>query len=370
VASGSLGFAIVGAGGAGGVHADALSRIDGARVVAVVGASPTSARAAALGARHGARHLADLDAVLADPAVDVVVLATPHPLHAQAAIAAAAAGRHVVVEKPMAIGVEECTAMIEAAERARVALSVISQRRWYPAVRRVKDAVDRGRIGEPALATIELLGWRSADYYAMDGWRGTVAGEGGGVLVNQAVHLLDLACWILGPAAEADGWVANVNHPEIDVEDSAVAIVRFERGTLATVVASNAQRPGLHGRLHVHGSNGASVGVETDRGSSFVAGIGVPSEPRNDLWTVPGEEDGPDRWSAEDHTALTGVDPASHHHELQLRDVVDAIRDHRRPAVTGEDGRTTVALMAGIAAAAARGGRQQLLAASAREAVR
>jgi UDP-N-acetyl-2-amino-2-deoxyglucuronate dehydrogenase len=321
-----IGFGIFGPGLVGAVHAAALARIPDARLVAVAGAAAGSARAASLAAAHDARAVADLDALLDDPAVDAVVVTTPHPLHAAQAIRIAEAGRHVVVEKPMALRLDEATAMIEAAERADVVLSVISQRRWYAPSIRMKAAIDEGRIGRPALATVEVLGWRGPEYYAMDAWRGTLAGEGGGVLVNQAVHQLDLACWFLGPPVEVDGWTANVNHPGIEVEDTAVAVVRFASGALATVVASNSQKPGLHARVHVHGDSGASVGVETDRGSVFVAGITPPSEPRNDLWTIPGEEDGPERWLAEDRAALAGVDVASHHHELQLRDVVAAIR--------------------------------------------
>ena len=210
------------------------------------------------------------------------------------------------------------------------------------------------------LATVDVLGWRGPEYFAMDAWRGTLAGEGGGVLVNQAVHHLDLVTWFLGPAVEVDGWVANVNHPEIEVEDSAVAIVRFAGGALATIVASNSQRPGLYGRIHVHGTTGASIGVETDGGSIFVAGLSLPSVPRNDLWTIPGEEDGPARWLEADQAALATVDIASHYHELQLRDVVEAIRDGRRPAVTGEDGLRTVALMDAIYRASRDGGRVSL----------
>jgi predicted dehydrogenase len=350
-------FGILGAGGAAGVHAAALARIPGVRLAAVAGGSPNSARARTLAGANDARHAAGLRELIEDESLDAVVLATPHPLHAAEAIAAAEAGLHVIVEKPMALEPAECDAMIAAADRNGVVLSVVSQRRWYAPARRVKLAIEDGRIGRPALATIEVLGWRSADYYAMDAWRGTVEGEGGGVLVNQAVHLLDLATWLLGPAVEVDGWTANVNHPEIDVEDTAVAIVRFAGGALGTIVASNSQRPGLHARLHVHGTSGASVGVETDRGSSFVAGVSLPSEPRNDLWTVPGEEKLPDRWLEEDRATLAGVDVASHHHELQLRDMVEAIQTGRPPAVTGEDGRATVALMAAIANASATGGR-------------
>jgi predicted dehydrogenase len=221
----------------------------------------------------------------------------------------------------------------------------------------LKRAIDDGRIGRPALGTLEVLGWRGADYYAMDDWRGTRAGEGGGVLVNQAVHQLDLLCWFLGEPSEIAGFVGNVNHPDLDVEDSAVATVRFASGALASLVASNAQRPGLYARIHIHGDTGSSVGVETDSGSSFIAGVSKPSLARNDLWTIPGEEELPARWSAEDRDAMAGVDRASHFHELQLRDVVSAIRDGRPPAVSAIDGRRTVRLMSGIYRAAETAGR-------------
>jgi predicted dehydrogenase len=339
-------FAILGPGKVAATHAAALGRIPDARLVAVAGRDPE--RTAAFAGQFGARGMVGLPALLDAPDVDAVIVCTPHPLHREQAVAIAEARRHVVVEKPMALTPEDADAMIAAADRTGVVLSVISQRRWYHAARRVRDAIDDGRIGSPALATVEVLGWRGPEYYAMDAWRGTRDGEGGGVLVNQAVHQLDLLSWYLGPHRDAVGFVANVNHPEIDVEDTAVAVVRFGSGALASIVASNSVRPGLHASVHVHGTNGASIGVETDRGSSFVAGLSEPTIARNDLWTIPGEEDFPAAWLAEDTERLHGVDLASHFHELQLRDIVSAIRDGRPPAVTGLDGRTTVALMAAI----------------------
>jgi predicted dehydrogenase len=141
------------------------------------------------------------------------------------------------------------------------------------------------------------------------------------------------------------------------VEDTAVAVVRFVSGALGVVMASNSQHPGLWGRVHVHGRTGASVGVLTEKGSSFVPSLSEPSIARNDVWTVLGEETLPERWSAEDRARLAGADIGTHYHEAQLRDVVEAILRGRRPAVTAEDGRATVALMAGIYEAAARGGR-------------
>jgi len=348
-------FGIVGPGKVAQLHADALARIPGARLAAVAGRNEE--RAAGLAAPHAARVDPSLEAMIERGGVDAVILCTPHPLHAVQGIAAAQAGLHVVVEKPMALDPADAERMIAAAADTGVVLSVISQRRWYEPVRRVKEAIESGRIGAPALASVDVLGWRGPEYFAMDAWRGTAAGEGGGVLVNQAVHQLDLAVWLLGPAVEVDGWVANVNHPEIEVEDSAVAIVRFTGGALATIIASNSQRPGLYARIHVHGTNGASVGVETDGGSVFVAGLSLPSVPHNDLWTIPGEEGLQDAWLEADRTALAAVDVASHHHELQLRDVVEAIRDGRPPAVTGLDGLRAVQLMAAIYRAARDGRR-------------
>jgi UDP-N-acetyl-2-amino-2-deoxyglucuronate dehydrogenase len=358
-----LRFGIVGPGKVGQLHADALTRVPGARLVAIAGGSED--RATTLAAAHGARVDPGLDAMIERGGVDAVIVCTPHPLHAEQAVTAARAGLHVVVEKPMAILPEDCDRMIAAAADAGVVLSVMSQRRWYEPVRRVKAAIDDGRLGMPGLATVEVLGWRGPEYYAMDAWRGSATGEGGGVLVNQAVHQLDLTVWFLGAAVEVDGWTANINHPELDVEDSAVAMVRFASGALATIVASNSQRPGLYSRIHVHGHSGASVGVETDGGSMFVAGMSLPSLPRNDLWTIPGEETEPERWLARDREALAGVDLATYHHELQLRDIVSAIRDGHPPAVTGEDGRLSVELFAAIYRAARTGQRVRLPARSA-----
>jgi UDP-N-acetyl-2-amino-2-deoxyglucuronate dehydrogenase len=339
-------FGIVGPGKVAELHANALARIPAARLVGVAGRNP--ARTRALARRHGAAVWPSLEGMLGGGRLDALIVCTPHPLHAEQTIAAARAGVHVVVEKPMALTTADCDAMIAAAIKNRVVLSVVSQRRWYPAVRRVKAAIDAGRIGGAGLASVEVLGWRGPEYYAMDAWRGTPDGEGGGVLVNQAVHHLDLLRWFLGPVSEVDGRIANLNHPEMLVEDTAVAVVTFESGALATIAVSNSQRPGIHANVHVHGRNGASVGVETDRGSVFVAGLSLPTLPRNDVWTIPGEEELPERWDREDKAALEGADVASHHHELQLRDVIEAIRDGRAPAVDGFEGRATVELIAAI----------------------
>src|SRR5262249_16822724 len=157
----------------------------------------------------------------------------------------------------------DCDLMIAAARRARVKLGVVSQRRWYEPVARVKAAIDAGKVGRPVLGAFQMFSWRDEAYYRSDPWRGRWDTEGGGVLVNQSPHMLDLLRWFLGEVEEISGAWANLNHPYVEVEDTALAMIRFRSGGLGSVVASLSQKPGLFTKVHVHGSNGASVGVET-----------------------------------------------------------------------------------------------------------
>ena len=243
----------------------------------------------------------------------------------------------------------DCDRAIAACAAAGVKLGVMSQRRFYPPIVRMRAAIDAGKIGRPALATVDALGWRDAAYYASNPWRGTWTGEGGGVLVNQAPHQIDLLLWLMGPAEELYGFWDNVNHPDIEVDDTAVAVMRFRGGGLGTIVVSNAQNPGVHGRIHVHGSNGASIGTQTDFGSMFISGVTTSVDPPvNDLWTIDGEAGLLPGWQAEDRATAGDVDVMSRYHELQIADFLDAINEDRRPAVDGEDGRRVVEVFTAI----------------------
>jgi UDP-N-acetyl-2-amino-2-deoxyglucuronate dehydrogenase len=342
-----LGVAIIGPGKVAHIHARILAGLPGARLVAVC--SRSAERAGAFAAQYGAQAYTELPALLADSAVEAVIICTPHPQHAREAVAVLDAGRHVLVEKPMAVTPEECDAMIEAAARRRVTLGVVSQRRWYEPVRRVKDAVDAGKIGKPILGTVTVLGWRGPEYYAMDPWRGKWDAEGGGVLVNQTSHQLDLFQWFMGPAEEVCGYWDNLTHPYIEVEDTAVAALRFRNGALGSIVVSNCQNPGIYGNIHVHGSNGATVGVQTDGGSMFFVGQTAKVEPPvNDLWTVAGEADRLAGWQAEDRHRVETLDVMSDYTRRQVTDFVAAVAECRAPAVTGEEGREAVALFDAI----------------------
>jgi len=333
--------AIIGPGKVGHTHARILSALPESELVAVLGRTPEKTQAFA--AKYGVKGYTDLDEFLATSGAQMVVICTPHPLHAEAAMAAAQAGVHVIVEKPMAVTVKQCDDMIAAARANNVKLGMVSQRRLYECVRRVKQAIESGKIGQPILATITVLGWRGPEYYAMDPWRGKWDAEGGGVLVNQTSHQLDLFQWLMGPVDELFGYWDNLNHPYIEVEDTAVVVMRFRNGALGNIVVSNSQNPGLYGNIHIHGSNGASIGVQTDGGSMFISGVTTKVDPpMNDIWTVAGEADLLPQWQADDRDRADQIDIMSHYHQLTVQDFLHAIQEDRPPMVPGEEGRVTV----------------------------
>ena len=209
---------------------------------------------------------------------------------------------------------------------------MISQRRLYAPVQRVRQAIDAGKLGRPVLGTATLLGWRSEEYYRSDPWRGSWDGEGGGVLVNQAPHQIDILQWYMGEVEELYGAWANLNHPYIEVEDTSLAVIRFKGGALGNIVLSNSQNPGIFGKVWVHGSNGATVGVQTDGGSMFIAGMTAALEPPvNDVWKVPGEEEMLPRWQKEDADFFASIDATKHYHRLQIQEFLQAILAGRPP---------------------------------------
>jgi predicted dehydrogenase len=254
-----------------------------------------------------------------------------------------------MVEKPMAANLADCDAMLRAAAKTGVTLSVMSQRRFYESALRIKAAIDAGKIGRPILGLFLMFSWRDEAYYKSDPWRGKWATEGGGVLVNQSPHQLDLLRWFMGEIEEISGYWANLNHPYIEVDDTAVATLKFRNGGLGSIVTSLSQKPGLFTKVHVHGSNGASIGVETDRGATFVAGVSkIMEPPLNDLWTIPGEEHLLEQFHAEDRARFQSIDPVTEYHARQIREFLQAIAAGRKPLVSGEDGRAVVEMFTAI----------------------
>jgi UDP-N-acetyl-2-amino-2-deoxyglucuronate dehydrogenase len=338
---------IVGPGKVAQLHAKALGDINSA----VLGGacSRTISRAESFAARYGAKPYDDVGRMVRDGNLDLVIICTPHPNHLEPTLQALEAGAHVLVEKPLASTLQDCDAMIGAARKAALKLGVVSQRRWYPPTLRVRNAILEGKIGKPVLGTVNMLGWRDEAYYRSDPWRGSWDKEGGGVMVNQAPHQLDVFGWLMGPVEELYGIWANLNHPYIEVEDTALAVLRFKNGALGNIILSNCQKPGIFGKVQVHGENGASVGVQTEGGSMFIAGMAPIAEPPvNDLWTIPGEEKLLEEFIREDRELFERVDPMVYFIRLQIEEFLEALDRDRDPLVTGEEGRKSVELFTAI----------------------
>src|SRR4051812_28321039 len=269
-----LGFAIIGAGMVARYHATAIERTPGARLVAICRSDP--ARAEETAAQFGVPCLADYTDLLARDDVDAVCICTPSGLHAQQTIAAARAGKHVLVEKPMALTLADADAMIAACAQAGVQLGVALQRRTDPEFQRVQAAVAAGELGRIVLGSISIPYLRQQSYYDSADWRGTWALDGGGVLMNQGIHLVDLLLWLIGDAAEVRATAATLAHT-IEVEDCLTATLRFVNRALGSVTATTAAAPGSPHGVEIYGDRG---GVKMG-GEQIVGGEGGGAqEPR------------------------------------------------------------------------------------------
>ncbi|QGY44070.1 gfo/Idh/MocA family oxidoreductase [Maribellus comscasis] len=340
-------IAILGCGKVAHLHAKAVQNLKNAKLAGVWSRSKNTAEKFA--SEYKVPFYSEIEPLIKNEKIDLTIICTPHPFHLEPAKLAAKAGSHILVEKPLASTLEDSDEMIKTCKNAGVKLGVISQRRWYEPVKRVKDAIDAGKLGKPVFGTINMLGWRDEAYYEADEWRGTWKMEGGGVLVNQAPHQLDILLWYMGEIDEVYGLWRNLNHPYIEVEDTAVAIIKFKNGGIGNIIVSNSQKPGIYGKVHVHGENGASAGVQTDGGAMFIAGMsGIQEPPVNDIWSVPGEEKLMEKWKSEDSAFFNSVDPTIYYMERQIEDFIQAIENKREPLVTGEDGRRTVELFTAI----------------------
>ena len=338
---------IIGSGKVGHLHAAALSSNQKSEFTAVLGRSPEKTQKFA--DQYGVKAYTDLDDFLKESGVEAVCICTPHPAHRDPSVAAAEAGIHLLIEKPLASSLEDCDAILGAVEKSGVKLGMLCQRRFYEPCARIREGIKAGKIGRPILGSVTVLGWRDQDYYDSDPWRGTWKDEGGGVLVNQAVHQLDLLLWYMGPVAEVSGYWGNLNHPSIEVDDTAVASIRFNSGALGQVLVSNSYNPAIHGKVSVLGSNGSLVGVQTDGGAMFIAGMSkIEEPPLNDYWTVPGEESKLPEWIKEDTAQFNRINAMEHYHALNIDDFLEAIIEDREPCVSGQAGRETVELFTAI----------------------
>lgn len=261
-----LGFAVIGCGMIGRHHAEVICRGAGMRLGVLVDVVPERAEAVAdhVVQECGAPRpvvLTSVEDALAHPDVDAVAVCVPSGMHADIAVAALSAGRHTIIEKPIDVTLAAArrVAAAAAAAPAGVLAAVISQHRYDPGSHVVHEAIRAGRLGRITSAVASLAWWRGQDYYDSGDWRGTWALDGGGALMNQGVHTLDLLLWFLGRPVQVYARAGLLAHERVEVEDTVVATVEFESGALATLHATTAAYPGVAARLQVHGTRGSAV---------------------------------------------------------------------------------------------------------------
>jgi len=313
-------FALIGCGRVARKHVDAIAQTPGAELVGAFDIE--SARARDLGVRA----FSSLDDLLASD-VDVVSILTPSGLHAEHALRVAAAGKHVIVEKPMALTLADADAMIEACARAGVRLFVVKPTRYNAPVLRLREALDAGRLGTPVMGTVRLRWCRRQDYYDRDPWRGKARLDGG-VLMNQASHYVDLLAWLLGPVVSVSAMTAT-RVAQIETEDTATALLRFASGALGVVEATTATRPiDLEGSLSVLGQRGAVV----------IGGFSV-----DELVTWNFETPHPD-----DEAIRALREAPRPGHRAFVHDVVATLQGERVPIVDGAEGRKSLEIIEAI----------------------
>lgn len=339
-------FAIIGAGVIGRTHVQAITDL-GARAQLVLVADQIPERAQNLAEAHGVEHCRSAAEVFARDDIDAVAICTPSGHHADLAVAALEAGKHVVVEKPLDVTLEAARLVVDAERRSGRTATVISQHRFDAASQLVHRAVADGRFGRLTSAVASLAWWRSQGYYDSGDWRGTWALDGGGALMNQGIHTIDLLVWMMGDPVEVYAQTACLAHERIEVEDTAAATIRFANGALAVVHGTTAAYPGLTARLQIHGDRGSAV-IDDDRlayfhaadgdGESEAYGAGADANQAADLLT--------------DHegAATAGSDPSalSNAHSDQYRDFVTAIDEGRTPLVTVAEATKTLAVVNAI----------------------
>jgi UDP-N-acetyl-2-amino-2-deoxyglucuronate dehydrogenase len=336
-----LRFAVVGCGVIGKLHAEVLEASPDAAVSVLVDVDAAAAEKVAQLLGGAVPVTTSLDEALARDDVDAVAICVPSGAHAQIAVAALEAGRHVVVEKPVDVTVAAAApiAAAAAAAPAGTVATVISQHRFDPASVVVREAVAAGRFGRITSAVATVSWYRSQSYYDSGAWRGTWELDGGGALMNQGVHTVDLLLWFLGTPVDVMAHAGLLAHERVEVEDTVAAVVRFESGALATLHATTAAYPGLSVRLQVMGDAGSAV-IDDDRLRYFHSRELASAEAAGDA----GVSDA--RGDRSDQTALVLSDdedtdptrgPMFSGHARQYRDIVEAIRTGRRPGVTLDD---------------------------------
>jgi UDP-N-acetyl-2-amino-2-deoxyglucuronate dehydrogenase len=319
---------LIGGGNISETHGRAASAIPGVKVSAVYGTNPEKVER--LCQEFGARAFRELDAFLAHRPMNLVIIGSPSGLHADQGIAAAKRGLHILTEKPMDISTKRADELIAATRAAGVKLGVIFQDRMKPDIRRLRELIDGGALGKPLVVEARVKWYRPPKYYAQSKWRGTLALDGGGALMNQGIHTVDLMLWLLGDVTRVKSRVATVQH-KIESEDTAVATVEFASGAVGTLLATTAAFPGYPRRLEISGTEGTVV-LEHDR----IVAIDLRNAPAPHVESAATDQN---------QSASSPVVSDFRGHQAVIEDFLAAIEQDRAPVCDGAEGRRSVALV-------------------------
>jgi predicted dehydrogenase len=331
------GIGIVGCGMISEYQARAFAELPNARLAAVVSRHEENARK--LTDLYNVPWHKDVEDLIARDDVDIVTICTPSGAHLEPAVAAAEAGKHVIVEKPLEVTLDRCDAIIRACEENHVQLCAVFPSRFQDVNQELKRAIDQGRFGRITVADVYNKWWRTQQYYDSGGWRGTRKLDGGGALMNQAIHAVDLLQWFMGPVDSIAAFTDLLCHERIEVEDTAVAALRFKNGAIGTIEATTSIWPGFTRRIEVHGCKG-SVKLDSEN---------------VEVWQFEDErpEDAQIREKYAKKSGLSGgaADPRAISHEFHRRqfdDFIKAIDAGKEPLVHGREGRKAVEIILGI----------------------
>jgi predicted dehydrogenase len=342
----SYGFGIVGLGLIADFHAKAIQAISGGRGSLVACCSRSAEKAQGFSKKYGCTGYTDIDKFLAHPGLDIVSLCTPSGAHLEHSLAAARAGKHVIVEKPLEITPERCDKIIEACDKAKVSLAGIFQSRFSEVAGIVKKAVDQGRLGILVLGDAYVKWFRSQEYYDDGGWHGTQSLDGGGALINQSIHAIDLLQWFMGPVESVQAFTGTLGHQRIEVEDNAVAALRFRNGAFGVIEGSTSVYPGFLKRIEISGTKGSVIlEEETLKAWDFVEGL-------------PEDEDIRKKFGAGAETGGGAADPAAisfEGHRRQFEEFISALEQGRSPLVDGREAKKAVEIIQAIYASAKNG---------------
>lgn len=347
-------FGLVGCGAIGPTHAASLRQLaDVADLVAVADFIPERAKKVA--DPFGVKKIYTTDEeLLADKDIDAISFCTPSGKHADQAVRAMRAGKHVVVEKPMDVSLAACDRMIAAEKETGKKLAIISQHRFDHASIFVRDAIQSGRLGKLVLVDMSVKWYRTQAYYDAGEWRGTWALDGGGALMNQGVHTVDLMQWLAGPVESLRAHIVTGAHERIEVEDTAVASLKFKNGAIGTLTASTACYSGQPARVDIYGTEGSAI-IEGDRLKYFNLkdGTQVTAEEASrhaqsvaSGGTASVKDEGATRLTTE-----ASKDPGAvwgDAHTAQLRDFITAINTGGRPLIHGVEGRKPLEIILAV----------------------